>query len=101
MDHDRMDVFCQLPCVVEYAGLFVVVVHLLVSNACGLGEKARVGVKVEGAGQETALLEDGSDVTMGACVASVDVHCFWGSRGGTGGGRWVLDEWPCRPDWEC
>ena len=36
MDHDRMDVFCQLPCVVEYAGLFVVVVRLLVSNACGM-----------------------------------------------------------------
>ena len=87
MDHDRMDVFCQLPCVVEYAGLFVVVVHLLVSNACGLGEKARVGVKVEGAGQETALLQNGSDVAVGTCVTGIDVNCFWGSGSGTSG-RW-------------
>ena len=25
---------------------------------------------------------------MGACVAGVDVHCLWGSGGGTGGRRW-------------
>ena len=56
MDHDRMDVLCQVPRIMEYAGLFVVVVDLLVSNACGLGKETRVGVKVKGAGQETALL---------------------------------------------
>ena len=81
-----MDVFCQLPCVVKDAGLFVVVVELLVSNACGLGEKARVGIKVENAGQETALLQNGSDVAVGACVTGVDVNCFRGSGGGTGAG---------------
>ena len=52
VDQDRMDVFCQLPCVVKDTGLFVVVVDLLVGDACGLGEKARVGVKVEDAGQK-------------------------------------------------
>ena len=88
MDHDRMDVFCHLPCVVKGAGLFVVVVEWLVSNACGLGEKARVGIKVENAGQEAALLQNGSDVALGACVTGVDVNCFRGSGGGTSGRRW-------------
>ena len=88
MDHDRMDVFCHLPCVVKDAGLFVVVVEWLVSNACGLGEKARVGIKVESAGQEAALLQNGSDVALGACVTGVDVNCFRGSGGGTSGRRW-------------
>ena len=58
------------------------------SNACGLGEKARVGIKVENAGQEAALLQNGSDVALGACVTGVDVNCFRGSGGGTGGRRW-------------
>ena len=46
------------------------------SNACGLGEKTRVGVKVKGAGQETALLQNGSDVAVWACVTGVDVYCL-------------------------
>ena len=58
------------------------------SNACGLGEKARVGVKVESAGQETALLQNGSDVAVGACVTGIDVNCFRGSGSGTSGRRW-------------
>ena len=80
--------FCPTAPGEEIAGLFVVVVDLLVSNACGLGEKARVGVKVEDAGQETALLQNGSDVAVGACVTGVDVNCFRGSGRGAGCRRW-------------
>ena len=38
------------------AGLFVVVVNVLVGNACGLGKKAWVVFEVKGTGEETTLL---------------------------------------------
>ena len=59
-------------------------------DACCLGKKAGVVVKVEYAGQETALLENGGDVAVGASMAGVKVDQFRGSGGGAGGRRWNL-----------
>ena len=48
--------FCEVPSVVENAGVFSVVVLRLLRDAYGLGKDARVVCEVECAGQETALL---------------------------------------------
>ena len=68
--------------------MFCVVMEWVMRDACGLGKETWVIVKVESTGKESALLENGCDVAVGASVYSVDVYGFWGSGCGTSGRRW-------------
>ena len=62
--------------------------NVLVGNACGLGKEAWIVFEVKGTGEETTLLQDGSNVAIRASVTCVDVNCFRGSRSGPSGGWW-------------
>ena len=54
-DNEGVGVFVELPCIVDNASKFAVVVLWVVSNADPLGKKARVVWEVKCAGEETAL----------------------------------------------
>ena len=88
-----MCVFCEVPSVVKNAGMFCVVALWLLCDAYGLGKETRVVGEVEGAGQETALLEDVGDVAERACVAGIDMDHFW--CGGSRTCRWRWETASC------
>lgn len=66
-------VLCEVPGVVEYAGLMFVVVLQLLCFPSTLCKEARIVGEVGSAGQKTALLEDVDNVAKGACVPTLDV----------------------------